>query len=204
MSATVLRFAGDGDPQWTGINKGSCCMHDTEPFDGPVYSYPLRRELGIWYVRGIFCSLECTKRYVLDHFPLGSNIINLFALMCHLVYLQKKQIQPASSQCVLQKFCISGGWTIAEFRRSFIETIQPPIYPFLVDLVEYASEKALPLSMKIGLAQQPLLATTKTTTTNTLDDYLKLDSDSVVTSDDELPDEVDEVDEVDMGSDDGF
>ncbi len=192
MSAQVICFADGSDLKWTGVSGGCCCMHDTEPFEGPVYAYPVRRELGIWYVRGIFCSLECTKRYILDHFPLGSNLINLFSLMCHLVYHQKIQILPAPSQCTLRKFS-SSGLTVTEFRKSFIETVQPPVYPFLVDLVEYAPEKATVQPGK-GHVQPP---PTSQLTSNTLDDFLKLDTDSLVTGstdDEEIPEELDQED----------
>ena len=187
MTSQVICFAED--LKWTGVSNGCCCLHDTEPFEGVVYSYPVRRELGIWYVRGIFCSLECTKRYLLDHFPLGSNLINLFSLMCHLVYHRKFQIPPAPSQGVLQKFSLSGGLTITDFRKSFIETVQPPVYPFLVDLVEYVTEKVVVPSVKAVLP----LPVSKTQPKNTLDDFLKLDSDSLI-SDDEIPEELDQED----------
>lgn len=95
----------------------------------------------MWLVDGIFCSLECAKRYVLDHFPLGSNLLNLFGVMSRLVYGRPDHIIPAPSQRLLGKFSLSGGLSIEEFRKSTTRAVRSPVYPFKLKLPEFLTEE---------------------------------------------------------------
>lgn len=193
-SRSVVRFVyenWDGSTTaWVEDNlSGNCCLHDTEPFTGKVYSYPVRRELGVWYMKGQFCSLSCAKRYILERYPVGSNILNLFSLMCRLVYGQSSELQAAPAQCLLNKF--SGKLSLDEFRSDCVRFVKSPLFPFASCVHEYG-EKPIPMETAV-VTQADLVRTEPAVfqpslsgllTTTTLDSFLELDK--------ECPEDLDE------------
>ena len=121
---------------WSANTQGLCCWLDTEPFDGPVFSYPIRKELNTWVVRGVFCSLHCVKRYIIDNCFVNTTVFTLFSLMCVKVYGITDEIVAAPSMELLAKFS-SGpvGLTITQFRakgpaRHTYRITLPPLFPF--------------------------------------------------------------------------
>jgi hypothetical protein len=120
---------------WLNNVQQLCCMHDTEVFDGPIFAYPIRCDGNVWYVRGVFCSLECTKRYILEN-SVQYDTLSLFAYMCHSVYQHTAKVDPAPSRYILKKFFPwEGGLTIEEFRAGANKSdiVMPPIFPFVND-----------------------------------------------------------------------
>lgn len=114
-----------------------CCWLDCEPFDGPIYSYPIRKEHDKWTVRGIFCSLHCVKRFIIDLNFQNNSLLTDFSLMCLQIYGIEDEIVPAPQYQMLQKFSIPGNksLTLKEFRAAgpqnrAIRIVYPPIYPF--------------------------------------------------------------------------
>jgi len=73
---------------WHNNKEGHWCWHHKRPFQGEVYSYPVKRISATeWNVRGIFCSLSCEWRYILDHPRLSfSDFTTLHSLMLIEVY----------------------------------------------------------------------------------------------------------------------
>ena len=131
---------------WAENTKGYACMHDTEPFTGPIFSFPVRRETtGIWHVRGVFCSLECAKSYILDHCQ-DPMIFTLFSLMCRLVYGYTYEVTPAPPQQVLWKFFPwKESMTLLEFRAAgkkqhMISLVIPPLFPFQFEAAYFCRE----------------------------------------------------------------
>jgi hypothetical protein len=126
---------------WKENTHNLSCMHDTETFQGPVFSYPIRYNNGIWYVRGFFCSLPCTKRYIIDNVS-SFDSLSLFTLMCHKVYNCTEVIIPAPSRNILAKFfpwC--GSLSIEEFRlKNKYDIITPPVFPFHQDIIHVARD----------------------------------------------------------------
>jgi hypothetical protein len=121
---------------WRDNTRGLCCWLDTEPFIGPIYSYPIRREHNVWIVRGVFCSLHCVKRYIIDNCFMNTSVFTLFSLMCLQLYNQKDEIIPAPQCELLRKFSISTkGLSLDDFRSAgpkslSIRIVNPPIFPF--------------------------------------------------------------------------
>lgn len=124
------------DGFWRNNDAGICCWLDTEPFDGPVYSYPIRKENNKWTVCGVFCSLHCVKRYIIENCFMNNSVFTLFSLMCIQVYKHNGNVAPAPQSHLLRKFSITGkGLSIVDFRAAgkggvVIRAVQPPIYPF--------------------------------------------------------------------------
>lgn len=120
---------------WKKNTKRICCWLDTEPFEGCIYSYPTRKENNKWIVKGVFCSLSCVKRYIVNNCFMNSTIFSLFSLMCIEVY-GISQVKTAPDVTLLRKFCVQDqrGLTIKEFRDNCtIQLINPPVYPFLFE-----------------------------------------------------------------------
>ena len=122
---------------WLDNSRGLCCWHDTMPFTGPVYSYPTRKEPNTWVMQGVFCSLQCVKRYLLDNCFTNTNVFTLFSAMCVSVYGVTNNLVPAPHRQLLDKFCLdpAQALTIEQFRQKGLEgrmlnIIQPPVYPF--------------------------------------------------------------------------
>lgn len=126
------------DDFWATKNNGRlCCWHDTEPFDGYVYSYPVRKEGATWVVRGAFCGLSCAKRSMIDTCFGDTNIFTLFSSMCAQVYGITETIYAAPQRELLRKFCLDPGQGISlEQMRAIgsdkhrLDIVHPPIYPF--------------------------------------------------------------------------
>jgi len=122
---------------WNENVDRTCCWLDTEPFDGPIYSFPIRKEHDRWTVRGIFCSLHCVKRYIIENSFMNTSVFTLFSLMCVQLYGVKGEVVPAPPYQILQKFSISGqkALSLQEFRsvgpdQKSITVVEPPVYPF--------------------------------------------------------------------------
>lgn len=121
---------------WESNTRKLCCWVDTEPFDGPIFSYPVKRDGDTWIVKGVFCSLQCTKRYIIDTTFINTDMYALFTLMCMKVYNIYDSIIPAPKPYLLKKFNVfsNSSMNISEFRnqtlRGVTEVIQPPVIPF--------------------------------------------------------------------------
>ena len=133
---------------WRENTYNLCCMHDTEMFKGAIYSYPIRKDNDTWYVKGIFCSLECTKKYIIQNCFLNSSTFTLFSLMCKSVYNITTEVYPAPPQEMLKKFFPwKGGLTLEEFRlygknKTVLNIVQPPLFPFIFEAQYISSETA--------------------------------------------------------------
>ena len=132
----VFRYDKEEVPTsfWDGTGPHLVCWHDTEPFNGQVYSFPIRKEQFFWVVRGVFCSLSCVKRYLIDSIDLHTNAFSLFALMCFDVYNNTMEISPAPPRTCLEKFNVSGRNTISitQFRdtgHDVVEDVDEPMKP---------------------------------------------------------------------------
>ncbi len=116
---------------WNNPHHGLVCMNDTEPFIGPIYSYPIRTNNGKWLVNGVFCSLACTKRYLMDNIK-QFDCFTLFTHMCAVVYQHPGNIPPAPDRFQLTKFTGPGkGISIQEYRSKLPTTsvcISPPFH----------------------------------------------------------------------------
>ena len=137
-----------GVDRWLHNDGSMCCWLDTEPFVGPIYSFPVRQDLDRWIVRGIFCSLHCTKRYIIDNCLMNNSIFTLFSLMCNQVYKVGGEITPAPPFQLLKKFCTDSvvGMNISEFRdcgpsSRIIRIVHPPVYPFMFDTAHVCEQR---------------------------------------------------------------
>lgn len=94
------------------------CWNDTESFTGNRYGFPIER-LGYrsWVVRGIFCSLGCVKRFIMDNSSLHASSLLLFYKMAFEIY-QVKDIHTPPSRFCLNKFT-PGGITIYNYRQLY-------------------------------------------------------------------------------------
>jgi hypothetical protein len=97
------------------------CWHDTEPFDTLPVPMPRRhdRQRGKYYVFGIFCSLNCAKKWMLEH-PYQASDVMLFAQMAREVFGVHDSIPPAPPVMRLQKF--GGDMTLEQLRSGQIVT----------------------------------------------------------------------------------
>ena len=101
---------------WNNNESRISCWLDTEPFNGKIYSYPLKYNEGTWVVKGVFCSLHCVKRYIIDNLFADPDTLTLFSFMCLKLY-GKNHVKASPSFDQLNKFDISnGGLNIKEFR----------------------------------------------------------------------------------------
>lgn len=140
MSKILFSYEfGNISPEfWEENTSGICCWLDSEPFVGRIYSYPIRRENDKWIVKGVFCSLSCAKRYIVQNCFMNSGIFALFSLMCIEVYgISNVQIAPDIH--LLHKFSIPGqkSMSLTEFRsnKSCAEEIKEPVYPFMFEKI---------------------------------------------------------------------
>ena len=114
----MLKYENKSFPQhfWNTNKSHLSCWLDTEPFTGRIYSYPLKYEDGTWVVKGIFCSLQCVKRYVIDILCSNPDTLTLFSFMCLKLY-GENHVKPSPTFDRLNKFSISNnGLSIEEFR----------------------------------------------------------------------------------------
>lgn len=100
---------------WKQNNNNLCCWLDTHTFDGPIYSYPLTFENNIWTVKGIFCSLQCCKRYIIDNLNGNHTLLSLFTFMCHKLY-NTYNIKASPHFHILSNYT-TNGVSIVEFRN---------------------------------------------------------------------------------------
>ena len=135
-----MRFFIEGQPvpsEFWKSNTGSlACMHDTESFVGPVYSYPVKKNSAGWVVRGQFCSLNCAKAYMMERDD--SNLCSLFTLMCKEVYGIQSTVTAAPPACILQKYTPLGdGVDIQTFRtmsgKVLVQVLNKGVLPFQYD-----------------------------------------------------------------------
>ena len=133
---------------WKSNTYNLCCQNDGDPFEGPVYSIPLHRKNLKWEVEGVFCSLNCAKRYLLDKQFEATQRLSLFSLMCHIVYNISHDIVPAPPVGLLKKYSppllnINDNsdfplLTMVEYRKatnshelsSYMKKLNPPLLPF--------------------------------------------------------------------------
>jgi len=129
---------------WKENTQRKCCWLDTEVFDGPIYSYPIRKDVSHWTVRGIFCSLHCAKRYIMENCFQRTGIFTLFSLMCQQIYDISHDIKPAPPFQLLSKFAIDSTQSLSlnDFRaagpaQTTIRLVFPPLYyyPFQFESV---------------------------------------------------------------------
>lgn len=110
------------------------CWHCTYPWEGPVFSYPVAFDTSVFEVRGAFCSLSCTKKYIIESGFSKYSLLSLFAKMVFDVYKIDTDIVPAPSRNCLKSYNMSGkGMSIEEFRQqcdSNINILEVPLYPF--------------------------------------------------------------------------
>jgi hypothetical protein len=107
------------------------CLHCCECFETiPVPSVRRFDELrNIYYVYGIFCSINCAKSYLMEHEVSISTMRLLhFNHMCRNVYNIHSPVKPAPPRMRLKKF--GGDLTILQFRNNFThittQIIEPP------------------------------------------------------------------------------
>jgi hypothetical protein len=125
------------DPQiWTSGTEDICCHHCTEQFEGPAFSYPIRREpTGKWVVRGVFCSPACSKRFVVGMGFASFKLLTLLEDMFSEVY-QVSNVRPAPDRLVLSKFT-KGGVSIGEFRSMNVFKSSSEICPNFIFEAEF-------------------------------------------------------------------
>jgi hypothetical protein len=132
------------DNFWASNSRGLCCWHDTEPFQGPVFSLPVSRQGLRWTVRGVFCSLHCAKRFLVDDSAFtNTSLFTLFSVMCKSVYGIEENVIPAPQRTLLAKFAVEGGISLTEFRgktKVLTKIVVPPIFPFEMQPVIVSSQ----------------------------------------------------------------
>jgi hypothetical protein len=121
-----------GDP-WPK-NTTLLCMHDCSPFD--TVPIPLVHRFddtrGIYYVYGVFCSVNCAKAYVLEH-EQGTTTRRMidFHHMMRSIFGIRGTDKPAPPRFRLKIF--GGDLTIESFRSNFhtvhTELLRPPFVP---------------------------------------------------------------------------
>lgn len=100
------------------------CWNDSEPFSGHIFGYPLKRICErSWVVRGVFCSIGCVQRYLLDRSMSHPLSLALFACMCTELYRVEEIYIPPSPLCI-DKY-IPGGITIDSYRTGSSTTYLP-------------------------------------------------------------------------------
>ncbi len=127
---------------------------------------------------------------------MGTNILNLFSLMCRLVYGHHSELQAAPAQCLLSKF--SGRLSIEDFRSGCVQFVKAPLFPFVSCVHEYG-EKPLPTD-PVTIAQTGSICTETAVflsrlagPVTTLDTFLELDKEGPDDLDDfELEEDEDE------------
>jgi hypothetical protein len=107
------------------------CMHCCDTFPTPPCASVRKYDdmKNIYYVYGIFCSLNCVKAYLIDHEPSISTIrLLFFTQMCINVYGIHHSVPPALPQIRLKRF--GGDLTIEEFRKAHTyatcRVLEPP------------------------------------------------------------------------------
>lgn len=140
---------------WKDNKNKLCCWLDGEEFKGSIYSYPVRKEHNKWIVRGVFCSLHCVKRYIVDNCFMNTSVYTLFSLMCIQIYGVQGDIVPAPQYQLLKKFCVypDRGMTVTQFRnvgpeKRSIRLVHPPIYPFKFPTT-YICEQNIEMEQKV-------------------------------------------------------
>lgn len=115
------------------------CWHDAHSFDTPPVPAlrDFRKQRGIYYTYGIFCSVNCAKAFMIEHEPsLSSLRLMYFMQMCRQVYGLYGSIKPAPPRIRLEKF--GGDVDIIAFRRNHDEihaaVLEPPFVPFTLVL----------------------------------------------------------------------
>lgn len=99
------------------------CRHCCHPFDTTPVPIPNRydEDTGVYYVYGMFCSVNCAKQYILEREPLiTTNRMLLFREMCSRVFGVKKTVKPAPPAEVLSVFMGDKGLSIQQFREGFL------------------------------------------------------------------------------------
>ena len=131
-------FGEDHDPSAWPSRTNILCWHCCHAFDAIPVSFPTRiikKADGMqWVMRGVFCSVNCCKRFVGDSMVFNSPSrlmwINMFARVV-LGMKRPETIRPAPAREFLAVF--GGSMSIEEFRASFDQAKQAVTlsYPFL-------------------------------------------------------------------------
>jgi hypothetical protein len=140
LQSNVTRFYHPvfGNPSFTKWPQKTkiACMHCCEGFSTvPVPAVRKYDEVkNIYFVYGIFCSLNCAKSYIIEHEGSISTIrLMYFNHMCRHVYNVKDAIRPAPPKIRLKKF--GGTLTLKEFRlKSKMITTKIVKFPFVQTL----------------------------------------------------------------------
>lgn len=123
------------------------CLNCTEYFDNEPYTSVRKYDdiKNVYYVYGIFCSLNCVKGYMLEHEPALSTLRLLyFTQMCKNVYNIHYSIKPALPRMRLKKF--GGDLTIEQYRAEFTSTVSCGIRepPFIQSPLQVETYSMLP------------------------------------------------------------
>lgn len=137
-----------GNPKITKWPKSTdlACLHCCECFsNSPIPSVRRYDELkNLYYVYGIFCSVNCAKSYLIEHeVAISTMRLLYFNHMIRNVYNIHEAVKPAPPRIRLKRF--GGDLTIEQFRNNFTTvTSQTVEHPFVQTslLCEERSEPA--------------------------------------------------------------
>lgn len=117
---------------WTTNAERLPCLYDHHPFEGSIFSFPVRRQGHRYTVTGIFCSPHCAKKYIITTRHVPSQCLSLFSHMMLSVYQCPEVVTPAPD---IETLLYSPAMSIAEWRAIPRERIHlrlqvPHIVPF--------------------------------------------------------------------------
>mmetsp|Transcript_8774 Transcript_8774/g.12171 ORF Transcript_8774/g.12171 Transcript_8774/m.12171 type:complete len:379 (+) Transcript_8774:1322-2458(+) len=122
-------------PKWPR-STDKLCLHCFHGFSSVPVPIPRRfdEDRNLFYVFGIFCSVNCAKAYILEHDrAISATRMFYFSHMCREVFGIRGRVRPAPPRIRLKMF--AGDLTIEEFRhkstRVLTETVilEPPFVP---------------------------------------------------------------------------
>lgn len=123
------------------------CLHCCHPFSTVPIPIPRRydQQKNLYYVYGVFCSINCAKAYILEHEQAISTTRMLyFVQMCRNVFGVREPVKPAPPRIRLKKF--TGSLLIHEFRHNFktisTEVMEAPFIQNSLLLRNWSSESA--------------------------------------------------------------
>jgi hypothetical protein len=150
LEQNAIRFyhPAFGNPKitkWPSHTKVSC-LHCCEGFDTiPVPNVRRYDELkNIYYVYGIYCSVNCAKASLIEYeVMLSTTRLLYFNQMCRTVFNIHKPVKPAPPRIRLQKF--GGDLTLKQFREDFVHItttiLEPPFIQSSVICEDYLDDK---------------------------------------------------------------
>ena len=122
-------FPGTKKGEWPKKTSISC-WYCTEPFECVPKSIPVGYKNNIWNVKGVFCSFECAKSYLVREYPNYEEQIILLNIFASTFFGYTEPIQMSPKVETLSKF--GGGLSIDEFRskcRLDTTLVEPPYKP---------------------------------------------------------------------------